>query len=259
MAGQFTGKVALVTGGASGIGRASALAFAAAGAQVVVADIAKVGGQQTVQHIVDLGGDALFARTDVSQEPAIAALVARTVQQYGRLDYAHNNAGIAMSTQPAATGATPTNTTLEAWNEVISVNLTSVFLCLKYEIPQMLGQGGGAIVNTASVAGLVGLAGAWSYTASKHGIVGLTKSAALTYATQHIRINAVCPGIIETPMYERTRQAVPGHEARMRAGHPMGRFGTAAEVAAAVVWLCSDQAAFITGQALPIDGGWVTQ
>ena len=253
MVAQFSGKVALVTGAGSGIGRASALAFARAGANVVVADVAVDGGEETVQRIKDAGGEASFVVADVSKADDVRSLVQRVVETYGRLDYAHNNAGL------LSRGGLTHECPEEVWALVLAVNLTGVWLCMKYEIAAMLAQGdGGAIVNTASVAGLVGGV-ASNYVASKHGVVGLTKNAALEYAQQAIRVNAVCPGVIETPMITATFASDPGREARFRAAEPIGRFGTAEEVAAAVVWLCSDAASFVTGIAMPVDGGWVAR
>jgi NAD(P)-dependent dehydrogenase (short-subunit alcohol dehydrogenase family) len=249
----LAGKSAVVTGAASGIGRASAIALAQAGATVVVADVDDEGGAETVRLVANGGGDAYFVRADVARAEDVASLVAASVARYGHLDCAVNNAG------SAARGELTHELSEEAWNRVLAVNLTGVWLCLKHEVAQMLVQGrGGAIVNMASVAGLVG--GTTSvYVASKHGVVGLTKQAALEYATRGIRINAVCPGVIQTPMVERAFEARPGLEERWRAAEPIGRLGTAEEVAAAVVWLCSDAASFVTGVALPVDGGWVAQ
>jgi NAD(P)-dependent dehydrogenase (short-subunit alcohol dehydrogenase family) len=253
MAGHLDGQVALVTGGSSGIGRASALAFAREGATVVVADLAVQGGEETVRLIEDAGGKALFVRTDVSIAADVEALITRAVATYGRLDCAHNNAGIEGVMAPTA------DCTQENWDRTISVNLKGVWLCMKYEIAQMLKQGRGAIVNTASVAGLVGLKGFPAYVASKHGIVGLTKASALEYAKADIRINAVCPGLIRTPMIDRVTGGDPQAEAKLTALEPVGRMGTSDEVAAAVVWLCSAAASFVTGHAMVLDGGWVAQ
>ena len=253
MPGRLEGKVALVTGGASGIGRATALTFAREGAKLVVADMNEEGGQQTVHMITEQGGEAIFVRTDVSQAVAVQALISTAVETYGRLDCAHNNAGISGGGR-ALTADYPEDT----WHRVIAINLTGVWLCMKYEIPQMLSQGSGAIVNTASVAGLIGARGLAAYVASKHGVVGLTKTAALEYAQQGIRVNCVCPGVIETPMTARGLSD-PERRERIIASEPMGRVGIPEEVAEAVVWLCSDAASFVTGHTMTIDGGFVAQ
>src|SRR5712691_8944070 len=253
MPGRLDGKVALVTGGASGIGRATALTFAREGAKLIVADMQEDGGQQTVHMITAQGGEAIFVKTDVSKAVAVQALISQAVATYGRLDCAHNNAGISGGRR-ALTAEYPE----ETWHQVIAVNLTGVWLCMKYEIPQMLHQGGGVIVNTASVAGLIGGRGLAAYVASKHGGVGLTKTAALEYATQGIRVNCVCPGVIQTPMTARGLSD-PERRARIVASEPMGRVGTPEEIAEAVVWLCSDAASFVTGHTMTVDGGYVAQ
>jgi len=254
VAGVLAGKVALVTGGASGIGRATALAMAREGARVVVADVAEAGGAETVQRIVAAGGQAVFQRADVAEPANVEALVRCAVETYGRLDCAFNNAGI------EGVVAAPHEYPDDVFDRVIAVNLKGVWLCLKAEVRQMLAQGGGAIVNTASAAGLVGAPTISAYDASKHGVVGLTKSFALAYARQGIRVNAVCPGIIRTPMVERSFLARdPNAVARLEASEPVGRMGTPEEVAEAVVWLCSDAASFVTGVALPVDGGMVAR
>jgi NAD(P)-dependent dehydrogenase (short-subunit alcohol dehydrogenase family) len=245
-------KVSLVTGGGSGIGRASAFAFAQAGARVVVSDVDGDGGHKTVKHIREGGGEACFVAADVTHADQVRALIVDTVQKYGRLDWAHNNAGVG-----GASGQTHEHTEQD-WDRTLAVNLKGVWLCMKHEIQQMLDQGSGAIVNTASVAGLVGGFGP-AYTASKFGVVGLTKTAALEYARRGIRVNAVCPGAIRTPLLERAFATWPGTEVGLLALEPIGRFGTAHEVAAAVVWLCSDAASFVTGVALPVDGGMVAR
>ena len=259
--GQFKGKVALVTGAAGGIGRASAIAFARAGAKVAVADITTDGGEETARMIRDAGSDALFVQTDVTRAEAVEALVNRTVEQFGRLDFAHNNAGVEGESGALADGQ-------EAdWDRTLAINLKGVWLCMKYQIPKMLRQRSGVIVNTASVAGLVGWKGFAAYTASKHGIIGLTKTAALDYARNGIRINAVCPGLIDTAMVERVAAAQLGDspgvasavEAHLSSQQPARRIGTPEEVAAAVLWLCSDAATFVMGHALVVDGGYVAR
>jgi len=253
MPGRLEGKVALITGGASGIGRAIALTFAREGAKLIIADMNAEGGQQTVHMIIEQGGEAIFVKTDVSKAIEVQALISRAVETYGRLDCAHNNAGI------SGGGRALTAEYLEeTWQRVLAVNLTGVWLCMKYEIPQMLSQGSGAIVNTASVAGLIGARGLAAYVASKHGVVGLTKTAALEYAQHGIRVNCVCPGVIETPMTARGLSD-PERRAQIMANEPMGRVGTPEEVAEAVVWLCSDAASFVTGHTMTVDGGHVTQ
>ncbi|MCZ7380046.1 MAG: SDR family oxidoreductase [Candidatus Methanoperedens sp.] len=246
-------KVALVTGGGSGIGRACALAFAREGAKVVVADVMERGGEETVQMIQEAGGESIFVKTDVSKKDDVEALVKRTVDTYGRLDCAINNAGIEGIMAPTA------DYTEENWNRVININLKGVWLCMKYEIPEMQKQGGGAIVNTASVAGLVGFQGMPAYCASKGGIIQLTKVAALEYAKAGIRVNAVCPGVIRTPMVERVTGGNPEAEAQFTAMEPIGRMGTPEEIAESVVWLCSDAASFVTGHSMVVDGGLTAQ
>ncbi len=253
MPGRVEGKVALVTGGASGIGRATALTFAREGAKLVIADMNEEGGHQTVHMITEQGGEAIFVKTDVSKAVEVQGLISKAVETYGRLDCAHNNAGIAGGVR-ALTADYPE----DRWHQVIAVNLTGVWLCMKYEIPQMLSQGSGAIVNTASAAGLVGGRGIAAYVASKHGVVGLTKTAALEYAQQGIRVNCVCPGAIQTPMTDRA-WSDPERRARVIASEPIGRIGKPEEIAEAVVWLCSDAASFVTGHTMTVDGGYVAQ
>jgi NAD(P)-dependent dehydrogenase (short-subunit alcohol dehydrogenase family) len=246
---DFEGRVALVTGGASGIGRASAELFAARGAQVVVADLDDAQGGAAVAGINALEGEAVFVRADVTEPDQIAAIVSTAVESFGRLDVALNNAGV------PGTYAALTDQDLGDWQRTIAVNLTSVFLSMQAEIPAMLESGGGAIVNTASAAGLMGFANLPAYVASKHGVIGLTKSVALEYAARGIRVNAVCPGSIRTQMLEGfvggDQTALEG----MGKMSPIRRLGTPEEVAAAVVWLCSDAAAFVTGHAMAVDGG----
>jgi NAD(P)-dependent dehydrogenase (short-subunit alcohol dehydrogenase family) len=249
--GMLDGKVAIVTGSASGIGRASAQAFADAGAKVVVADIDAAGADETAQRIRKDGGDALAVQVDVTDESSVAALVESTLAHYGRLDAAHNNAGI--SPVSGDTVACRRDT----WDAIIAVNLTGVWQCMKFEIPAMLQSGGGAIVNTSSGVGLIGIAAMPPYVASKHGVVGITKVAALDYATRGIRVNAICPGTVLTPLVdEKAKQGFYDIDA-MAAMAPMKRLGSTAEIAAAAVWLCSDASSFVTGVALPVDGGTV--
>ncbi len=255
MTGKLDGRVALVTGAASGIGRSTALAFGGDGARVVVADVLADEGRETVDLIERAGGEAIYVPADVSRTADVELLVRTAVATFGRLDCAHNNAGI----EGSAPAGTEFHTFPEqAWDQVLSINLKGVWLCMKAEIAQMLTQGGGTIVNTASIAGLVGGFGG-AYSAAKHGVVGLTKVAALEYATRGIRVNAVCPGVIRTPMVERVFARRPEAEQSFIAGEPIGRFGRPDEIAAAVVWLSSDAASFLTGVALPVDGGWVAR
>jgi NAD(P)-dependent dehydrogenase (short-subunit alcohol dehydrogenase family) len=248
---ELHGKVGIVTGGTSGIGRDAAVLFAKAGAKVVVAGRREREGKETMDLVRAAGGDGLFVKTDVSKAAEVQALVQKTVQKFGRLDVAFNNAGIEGSMSPIAEQSE------EDWDRTIGINLKGVWLCLKYEIQQMLKQsGGGAIVNMASVAGLIGSAGLATYCASKHGVMGLTKAAALETARSGIRINAVCPAVIETPMGERLF-GEPGVEKWIRGLHPIGRFGKPMEIAEAVVWMCSERASFMTGQSLVLDGGFL--
>lgn len=252
--GNYIGKVAFVTGAASGIGRATALAFAREGASVVVADVSEQGNQETARTIEELGGRAFAVKCDVTRTEDVKAALDKTVEAFGRLDFAFNNAGI------APCFAAPTaEYEEEEWNRIIDINLRSVFLCMKHEIPLLLKQGRGAIVNTSSGAGIVGIKGSPAYTAAKHGVIGLTKAAALDYAAQNIRVNAVCPGYIDTPMIGRSIGATDEGRAKVVAQEPVGRMGTPEEIAAAVIWLCSDAAAFVVGHALVIDGGYTVQ
>ena len=257
MAGQLDARVALVTGGGSGIGRASAVVFAREGAKVVVTDVDEDGGQETIRIIESAGGTARFVRADVSQAAEVAALVEQAVSTYGRLDCALNNAGIQGDIKQTA------ECSQENWDRIIATNLTGVWLCMKHEIPHMLNQGGGAIVNTSSNFGLVGSNGMPAYSASKHGVLGLTKTAALEYAKSGIRVNAVCPGPVQTPLVDKVLAAQPelGDQIikAIEAREPVGRMGQPKEIAEAVVWLCSDAASFVTGTAMSVDGGFVTQ
>jgi NAD(P)-dependent dehydrogenase (short-subunit alcohol dehydrogenase family) len=252
--GSFTGKVAFVTGAASGIGREAALAFAREGAKVVAADISEQGNQETVHLIEDQGGQAIAVKCDVTRSKDVKAALDKTVEAFGRLDFAFNNAGIEPR-NPAPTAEYEE----EEWNRIIDINLRGVFLCMKHEIPLILKQGGGAIVNTSSGAGIIGIKGSPAYTAAKHGVIGLTKAAALDYAAQNIHINAVCPGYIDTPMMGRFTGGTNEGRAQVIAEEPIGRMGKPEEIAAAVVWLCSDAAAFMVGHAMVIDGGQTVQ
>jgi len=247
--GNIAGKVAFVTGAANGIGRAAALAFAREGASVVVTDILEQGMQETVHMIEKLGKRALPVRCNVMRSEDVKAALNKAVEAFGRLDFAFNNAGIEYTIKPAA------DVTEEEWDRIINIDLRGVFLCMKYEIPLMLKQGGGAIVNTSSGAGVKGFQGGAAYVAAKHGVVGLTKAAALDYAASNIRINAVCPGIIDTPMMQRFSGDTPEGRKAVIAQETIGRMGTPEEIAEAVLWLCSDASSFVVGHAMVIDGG----
>lgn len=250
--GDFDGTVAIVTGAAKGIGEATALAFAARGAAVVVADTDEERGESVAAAIRADGGASLFVATDVADAAAVEAMVDRTVAEFGRLDHAFNNAGI--EGDPAALAECPRAN----WDRTIAINLTGVFNCMQSEIPRMSGSGGGSIVNCSSIAGLVGFPDRPAYVASKHGVVGITRGAALELAPGGIRVNAVCPGVIETEMIQRASREQPELMEATVAAHPLGRIGTPAEIAGTVVWLCSDDAGFVTGQAIAVDGGYTT-
>ena len=247
--GSYVGKVAFVTGAGTGIGRVTALAFAREGAGVVVADVSEQDNRETARMIEEAGGRALAVACDVRRAEDVKAALAKAVETFGRLDVAFNNAGVEQPIMPAA------NLTEEEWDRIVDIDLRGVFLCMKHEIPLMLEQGGGAIVNTSSGAGVKGFAGQAAYCAAKYGIVGLSKAAALDYASQNIRVNAVCPGIIETPMMERFSGGTPEGRERVTSQEPVGRMGKPEEIAAAVLWLCSDAASFAIGHAMVVDGG----
>ena len=255
MGANLDGKTALVTGGGSGIGRATSLAYAQEGARVVVADVNVEGGEETVQLIKEAGGEAILVHADVAKPEDTQAMVAQAVEAFGSLDCAFNNAGISGGTDRRFTA----DYLEEDWDRVVGINLKGVWLCMKAEIPQMLKQGGGAIVNTASVAGLVAITGTVAYIAAKHGVTGLTKAAALEYAKSGIRVNSVCPGYIQTPMVQGIFVENEGFEERVASRHPIGRLGEPSEIAAAVIWLSSDAASFVTGHNMPVDGGYVAQ
>lgn len=247
---DFTGRVALVTGAAGGIGSATARKFAAAGAQVVAADIDAAGAQATVEHIRAGGGEASAVRVDVADSASVAAMVEFTVRTYGGLDIAHNNAGI------VGAGANIADMPDDTWQRGIDVMLSGVFYGIKHEVPAMLARGGGAIVNTSSGAGLIGFPGMANYVAAKHGVIGLTKSAALEYIGQGIRINAICPGTARSRMVDEWMQGSAEAEAQVAALHPIGRIADADEIAEAVLWLASPAASFVVGVAMPVDGGY---
>ncbi|HEX8087949.1 MAG TPA: SDR family oxidoreductase [Blastocatellia bacterium] len=246
---SFAGKVVFVTGAANGIGRATALAFAREGASVMVADVSEQGNHETARLVEEAGGRALAVRCDVSREMDVKAALDQTVEAFGRLDFAFNNAGVEQRNAAVAEFAE------EEWDQIMDTNLRGVFLCMKYEIPLMLKQGGGAIVNTSSGAGVIGIKGGGAYAASKHGVIGLTRSAALDYAAQNIRVNAVAPGYIATPMMDRFTGGTAEGRTKVISEEPVGRMGQPEEIANAVLWLCSDASSFVIGHALVVDGG----
>lgn len=244
---SFSEKVVIITGAASGIGRATALAFAQEGAKVVLSDRIEKEGLETLKMIKNKGGEGIFIQCDVSSENDVKNMVAKTLEKYGRLDCAYNNAGI------EGTPSSTTECTEENWGRTIDINLKGVWLCMKHEIPAMLATGKGSIVNCSSIAGLVGFETIPAYVASKHGVIGLTETAALEFAKKNIRVNAVCPGAIQTPMLERFTQ---GEEESMASQDPMGRVGQPEEISETVLWLCSEKSSYVTGQAIAVDGGW---
>jgi NAD(P)-dependent dehydrogenase (short-subunit alcohol dehydrogenase family) len=248
-ASSFAGKVVLVTGAAGGIGRAIALAFGRAGACVVVADTSVDGGHATAAMIVEAGGKALFVQSNVTRAHEVEALIDKAVSYYGRLDCAVNNAGIEDEQQSLADGDDA------QFDRIMGVNVKGVWLCMKHELRQMLAQGGGVIVNMASVSGLVGAPSRPIYAASKHAVIGLTRSAAAEYARAGIRINSLCPGGVKTPVLARALERDGAAEKKLKAAHPMGRLAEPAEIANAALWLCSEQSSFVTGHQLAVDGG----
>ena len=250
---RFDGDTTIVTGASTGIGEATAKRFAAEGANVVVADVNVADAEATVADIDAEGGEATFVETDVSDHDAVAALVETTVEEYGGLDYAINNAGIEGDSAPLA------EQSLENWAQVIGVNLTGVFQCMRAEIAAMLEDDGGAIVNVASIAGEVAFPDISPYVASKFGVIGLTKTAAVEYSREGVRVNAVCPGVIDTPMVDQAREETPEMIDQVSAATPIGRIGQPEEIGDAMVWLCSEEASFVTGEAMVIDGGYVSQ
>lgn len=254
MAGILEGKAAVITGAGSGIGRATAKIFAREGAKLLISDIVAEAGTETLEALRAAGAAAIFMKVDVSKASDVAAMVAKAVETYGRIDCAFNNAGI------EGEGAVTHKCSEENWHRVISINLTGVWLCMKAEIEQMLKQGGGgSIVNTSSLAGLAGSVGGPAYVASKHGVAGLTKTAALEYGRHGIRVNAVCPGPIRTPMMQRIMRGSAEAEQRFIRAEPLKRFGDPEEIGESVAWLCSDRASYVTGLAMPVDGGAIAQ
>ncbi|MFC2018060.1 glucose 1-dehydrogenase [Chloroflexota bacterium] len=250
--GLVEGKVALVTGAGSGIGQASALKFAREGAKIVIADISAEGGGETLEMVRKAGGEGIFVKTDVSRKDDVEAMVSKAVETYGRLDCAHNNAGVGGSWGRMADASE------ENWDRVMSINLKGIWYCMRAEIGQMLKQDGGAIVNTASAGGLMASKFTADYTTSKHGVVGLTRAAAVDYATRSIRVNCVCPGIVATPL-SAPLQADPNMAAIFASMQPPNRFAQPGEIANAAVWLCSDEASFVNGHALAVDGGMIIE
>jgi NAD(P)-dependent dehydrogenase (short-subunit alcohol dehydrogenase family) len=250
---EFQGKVAIVTGGTSGIGRAAAVAYAREGAKVVVAGRRVAEGEETVRLVRAQGGEALFVPTDVAQEAQVKNLIGRTLEQFGRLDFAFNNAGIEQVPTPLL------EQTVETFDQVMDINVKGVWLCMKYEIPAMLKTGGGSIINTSSGLGVVAMPGVEIYVASKHAVIGLTKSAALEFGKQGIRVNAILPAVIDTDMIQRFAGEKPDFRAQLTALHPIGRIGKSEEIADAAIWLSSSKSSFVTGHSLLVDGGFTAQ
>ena len=246
---DFENKVALVTGGSFGIGKATAIAFAQRGAKIVIADV--IEDPNSLKEIKGAGSEGIFIKCDVSKSSEVSVMIDKAISHFGRLDFAYNNAGIEGHT------ANTQDCTEENWDKTLAVNLKGIWLCMRHEIPHMLQKGGGSIVNCASIAGLVGFPGLPAYVASKHAVIGLTKTAALENAKSGIRINTVCPGVIKTAMVDRITGKDKAAEKQFESMEPIGRMGQPEEVAAAVTWLCSDGASFITGHALAVDGGWI--
>ena len=250
---EFQNKVAIVIGGTSGIGRAAAIAYAREGAKVVVAGRRATEGEETVRLLQAQGGEGIFVKTDVSKAVQVNELVERTLQKFGRLDIAFNNAGIEQVPLPFL------EQDEETFDQVVDINAKGVWLCMKYEIPAMLKTGGGSIVNTASVFGVIGIPGNEIYIASKHAVIGLTKSAAVEFGKQGIRVNAILPGVVDTDMYQRFAGEKPEFRAQMTAMHPIGRIGKPDDIAEAAIWLSSSKSSFVTGHSLLVDGGFTAQ